>query len=64
VKIENSTNGNVTIETDFIEEKVKPITARTTITEEVFLLMKKQNTETFQNGKLLLNYKVSFRICL
>ena len=45
VKIENSTNGNVTIETDFIEEKVKPITARTTITEDDFFEQLQQNTD-------------------
>jgi hypothetical protein len=45
VKIENSTNGNVTIETDFIEEKVKPITARITITEDDFFEQLQQNTD-------------------
>ncbi len=45
VKIENSTTGNVTIETDFIEEKVKPITARTTITEDDFFEQLQQNTD-------------------
>lgn len=45
VKIENSTNGNVTIETDFIEEKIKPITARTTITEDDFFEQLQQNTD-------------------
>ena len=45
VKIENSTNGNVTIETDFIEEKVKPITVRTTITEDDFFEQLQQNTD-------------------
>ena len=45
MKIENSTNGNVTIETDFIEEKVKPITARTTITEDDFFEQLQQNTD-------------------
>lgn len=45
VKIENSTNGNVKIETDFIEEKLKPITARTTITEDDFFEQLQQNTD-------------------
>ena len=45
VKIENSTTGNVTIETDFIEEKVKPITVRTTITEDDFFEQLQQNTD-------------------
>lgn len=45
VKIENSTAGNVTIETDFIEEKVKPITVRTTITEDDFFEQLQQNTD-------------------
>lgn len=45
VKIENSTTGNVTIETDFIEEKVKPITVRTTITEDDFFEQLLQNTD-------------------
>ena len=46
VKIENSTTGNVTIETDFIEEKIKPITIRTTITEDDFFEQLKQNTDS------------------
>ena len=45
VKIENSTTGSVTIETDFIEEKVKPITVRTTITEDDFFEQLQQNTD-------------------
>ena len=45
VKIENSTTGNVTIQTDFIEEKIKPITIRTTITEDDFFEQLKQNTD-------------------
>lgn len=45
VKIENSTTGNVSIETDFIEEKVKPITVRTTITEDDFFEQLQQNTD-------------------
>ena len=45
VKIENSTTGNVIIETDFVEEKVKPITLRTTITEDDFFEQLQQNTD-------------------
>ena len=45
VKIENSTTGSVIIETDFIEEKVKPIAVRTTITEDDFFEQLQQNTD-------------------